>query len=198
LDWLRADARDLPVGVIHRVFVFLSPRIINLILLIVFLVFSAPSYAENPSLSDKQGKLISLINGDYIGMEPMESLSPEDNAEWVHENTLIVRNNQVIIDEVPIFIVGGKKSYSSSDGGFRTYVGKFSNKDNQEFVELRLLQSDYTSAQVGKDPYNEIKLYSVKIAPEEIIFNGVRYKQTTLNHTERERLEQILNHEERK
>ena len=89
------------------------------------------------------------INGEYVSVEPMESLSPDDpETKWFHEGTLVVRNNEAILDKVPLTIRRGKRSYSASDGGFLAYRARFFEKDGHAFVAMRLIESDCVAVQV--------------------------------------------------
>jgi hypothetical protein len=130
-------------------------------------------------------------DGDYAGLEKMPNLSPDDrDAKWFHENTLVVRNDEAILDKVPITIRHGEKSYSASDGGFLTYRARFTKKDGQTVIQMRLFQSDYVMFPAGKhDQYTEIKTYPVKFVSDEIEFDGVRYK---LSKAEPWRLDRLL------
>lgn len=69
-------------------------------------------------------------DGQYVGLEKMPNLTPDDrDAAWFHENTLLIRNDEAILDKVPVTIRHGKKTYSASDGGFLTYRARFAKKD---------------------------------------------------------------------
>jgi len=69
------------------------------------------------------------------------------------KNTLLIRNDEAILDKVPVAVLHGKKTYSASDGGFLTYRAKFTRKDRQNFVSLRLFESDYVMFPADKhDP----------------------------------------------
>ena len=80
--------------------------------LFLLLVFSAqvdPVAAQHQSI---------VKDGDYVGLEKMPNLTPEDHAaSWFHENSLVIRNDEAILDKVPITIRHGKKAYSPADGG---------------------------------------------------------------------------------
>lgn len=130
-------------------------------------------------------------DGDYVGLEKLPNLSPDDPAtKWFHENTLVIRNNEAILDKVPITIRHGKKRYSASDGGFLTYRARFTKKDGQSFLSLRLFESDYVMFPVGKhDQYTEIKTYPVTFVADQIDFDSVRYK---LSKIESWKLDRIL------
>ena len=90
--------------------------------------------ADTPELLAKDGTYAGLEAETYVG---------NPKAKWFHENRLLIRNDDAILDKVPVVVSHGKKGYSASDGGFFTYRGRFSKKDDQIFVALRLCQSDY-------------------------------------------------------
>ena len=93
----------------------------------------------------------------------MPNISPDEPyAKWFHQNTLLVRNNEAIVDMAPVCFKRGKEFYSASDGGFLTYRGKFLQKDGQSFIELRLFESDYVAFRRGTDSYKEIITRTVK------------------------------------
>jgi len=134
----------------------------------------------NPNHVQTAGLTQSSIarDGNYIGIEQMPNLTPDDpDASWSHENTLVVRNDEAILDKVPVVVSHGKKEYSASDGGFLTYRARFVKKDGgQIIVSLRLCMSDYILFPVGKhDQYTEIKSYPVNLSSDEIEFGGVKY-----------------------
>ncbi len=133
------------------------------------------------------------INGEYVALEKMPSVSPDDpDVKWFHENTLFVRNNEAILDMVPVSIRHGEKSYSASDGGSLTYRGRFLQKDGQTFVQLRLFQSDYIVFPAGHDPYKEIKTRGVNLVLGQIDIDGVRYRRKTLDATRSNELLRLL------
>ena len=127
----------------------------------------------------------------------MPNLTPEDpRAAWFHENTLLIRNDEAILDKVPIVIQKGKKGYSSSDGGFTTYRARFSMSDGKSFVAMRMCQSDYLIFPADKhDQYTEIKSYPLKLEAGRIEINGVVYRPAKLKRTELERLLKLLDTE---
>jgi hypothetical protein len=133
------------------------------------------------------------VDGDYVGIQNDPSLSPDEpQIKWFHENTLVIRNNEAILDKNPFTVEHGKKFYSASDGGFTTYRGRFVHLDGKTVVQLRLFQSDYILFPVGKEPYSEIKTYPVKVTSDGIEIDGVKYKRHLLNKTRREELLQLL------
>jgi len=134
-------------------------------------------------------------DGEYVALEPMPNLTPDDRiARWFHENTLLVRNDEAVIDKAPIVMRKNKKEESSADGGFFTYRARFIRKDGQTFVVLRLFQSDYVTFPPGKhDQYTELKTYLVKLFAGKIEFDGVTYTPAVLDKSKSDRLLQFLN-----
>lgn len=133
-------------------------------------------------------------DGTYRGLQPETYVDPEDReARWFHENRLLVRNDEAILDKVTVVFSHGKMGYSASDGGFFTYRARFSRRDGQVLVALRLCQSDYVLFPADKhDQYTEVKTYPVKIVSGRLEFNGVMYKPAALKKIELSRLEQLL------
>jgi len=131
----------------------------------------------------------------------MPNLTPDDgDAIWFYENRLLIRNDEAILDKVPIVIRHGEKVYSASDGGFLTFRAQFRMKDGQSFVALRLFESDYVGFMRNKngkafDPYAELKTYPVKFVSGGIEIEGVRYQQKTLDKIELDRLVRLLSTE---
>ena len=141
-------------------------------------------------------------DGSYVGLEKMPNISPDDpHASWFHENTLVVRNDEAILDEVPVVFHGPKKNYSASDGGFLTFRARFEEKDGEPVIILRMFQSDYVAFPVPVNPqerqdrYKEIKTYPVKLSSDRIEFNGVAYKIAKLQKNELDRLVSLLDAE---
>jgi hypothetical protein len=107
----------------------------TLVLLLVF-------FAKVDAVAAQQQSVVK--DGDYVGLEKMSNLTPEDRAaRWFHENTIVIRNDEAILDKVPTTIRHGKKAYPAADGGFLTYRAEFTRKDEQTVVRLRLFESDY-------------------------------------------------------
>ena len=134
--------------------------------------------------------------GEYVALEKMPNVSPDNpGAKWFHENTLLVRNNEAILDMVPVWVKGGKKFYSASEGGFLTYRARFFRQHGQDFINLRLFQSDYIMIPIGKDPFKEIKTRGVKFLSGEISIDDVRYRRKTLNESKKNELLRLLDKE---
>jgi len=124
-----------------------------------------------------------------MGLEPMPSVNPEIPDElWYHENTIVVKAGELILDENPVGIREGKKSYSASDGGFITYRGRFLTKKGRLYVSLRPFESDYISFPIGPNScqaYSRVDIYPVKVTEKGFWINGVLY---TPNAVELDRL----------
>lgn len=136
-------------------------------------------------------------DGNYVGLERLPNISPDDpHAEWFHENTLVVRNDEAILDKVPIVIHNGEKEYSASDGGFLTFRAKFLKKDADTVIVLRMCQSDYIVWRINpRDRYKEIKTYPIKSSSDQIEFQGVTYKMAEVEKTKLRGLIHLLDTE---
>ena len=121
-----------------------------------------------------------LISGNFVGLEKMASLSPDDPAtRWYHENTLFIRNNEFILDQAPVTIRRGKKTYSASDGGFLVYRGEIFIRDHKTYAAMRLFSSDYVMFRSGPkecEPYSRITMIPISITDGLIRMNGVMYR----------------------
>jgi hypothetical protein len=150
---------------------------------------------QSPAVAGQRETVVK--DGDYVGLEKLPNLSPDDHAaRWFHESTLVIRNDEAILDKVPVIIRYGKKTYSASDGGFLTYRAEFTKKDAQSIVKLRLFESDYAMFPLGKhDQYTEIKTYPVTVVSDEIEFDGVRYKLSKAESWKLDRLLPLLSME---
>ncbi len=123
-------------------------------------------------------------------------ISDEPDALRFHENTLLIRNDEAILDKVPITIRSGKKEYQAAEGGFLTYRAKFLIHDGQTVVEMRLCESMYIIFQVGQhDQYTSIKSSPVKLDSGQIELEGVRYHSTVLSRNKFDRLNNLLSAE---
>lgn len=129
-------------------------------------------------------------DGEYVGLERDPTLSRATGNEWFHENTLMVRNNEAILDKVPLMIRNGTKEYSASDGGFFTYRARFMRRGGQSFVAMRQFRSEYIIFTGDKrKQFTQIETYPVKFISGRIEFDGVTYKPTKL---EKSRLGDLL------
>jgi hypothetical protein len=123
-------------------------------------------------------------DGNYVALEKMPNISPDEpKAAWFHENTLVIRNNEAILDIVPVVFLNGKKEYSASDGAFMTFRGRFVTKDGVTLVILRMCRSDYLAVPLNhpQDRYKELKTYPVKLNAGRVEFAGVSYKIGNVN-----------------
>jgi len=124
------------------------------------------------------------ISGSFMGLAQMDSLSPDDSSTlWYHENTMFIRNNELIYHLDPVTIRNGVKSYSASDGGFMTYRGRIFTWRDGTYIALRLIDSDFIPfpATPQCEPYSRIIVFPIKIANGTLILTGVQYKPTTLS-----------------
>lgn len=167
------------------------------ILRTISILVSTAASTYLPVLDDVRKNIAS--DGEYVGLERMPNLTPEDgDAQWFHENRLLIRNDEAILDKVPIVIRHGEKVYSASDGGgFLTYRAEFRMKDGQSVVVLRLFESDYVLFLRDKngnavDPYSDLKTYPVKFVSGQIEIEGVQYRRQALDKIELDRLAQML------
>jgi hypothetical protein len=174
--------------------------IVKNVLGVIVLLLSMVVASDLRTANAEKGTIAS--DGEYTGLESMPNLTPEDpDASWFHENRLVIRNDEAILDKVPISIRHRKKVYSASDGGFLTYRAKVIIKDGQTFIELRLFQSDYIAFPKdlnGKDrydPYAQIRTDPIKLASGRIEFDGVTYKPAVLDKIELDRLVHLLSTE---
>jgi hypothetical protein len=120
-----------------------------------------------------------IADENYVGLEPMQSESPHlPDALWYHENTIVLRNGELILDKDPIWIQNGNKGHSAADGGFVVYRGRFLSKNGRLYVALRPFASDYISFPVGPgacEPYSNIDIFPVKVTENGFWINGVFY-----------------------
>jgi hypothetical protein len=167
----------------------------NFAIALVLLMLGSLSFAQSDvDAANKRILSAPLVDGDYVGLEKIENY--ESHVKWFHENTLLIRNGEVILDKLPLTIKHGKKSYSASDGGFLTYRGRFFKKDGQTFISLRLFQSDYVAFPVnGCEPYSKIKVSPIKLSGNAIEIEGVLYKLTTVPEERRKGLLETLHNE---
>jgi len=135
----------------------------------------------------------------YIGLEPMPSVNPEIPDElWYHENTIVVKAGELILDKNPVGIREGKKSYSASDGGFITYRGRFLTKKRRLYVSLRPFMSDYIAFPIGPnscEAYSRVDIYPVKLTEKGFWINGVLYTSSVVEAGQRKALEDQLKSE---
>jgi hypothetical protein len=94
-----------------------------------------------------------INNIECVGLESMESITPEDkNIKWFHENHLVIKNGLVSLSKSPICIKNGQKWYSASDGGFYIYSGKLKKERKEYYIEIKLKQADYVARRIRFNP----------------------------------------------
>jgi hypothetical protein len=98
----------------------------NLASAIAVLVFAVPHGVSAQSIpakpSTQTASTSGMPDGEFVGLQTLKGMG-EPNARWFHENTLVVRGTEVILDMNPVVFHNGKEAYSASDGGFLTYRG---------------------------------------------------------------------------
>jgi len=135
-----------------------------------------------------------VLNGEFVGMEEMKGYEP--GKKWFHENSLLIKNDEAVLDKVPVEIVKGKKEYSASDGGFITYRGRFFRRDGKLFISLRPILSDYIIFPTGGcEPYSKITTFSVDVSVRGVEIDGVLYHVATLPKDTRYNLSRMLRNE---
>ena len=165
---------------------------------ILFLGLAWPAFAQAPSTA----KLIPaspVADGVYMGLEPMPSDSPDrPDALWYHENTILVRNGNFVLDENPIILQDRKKGHSASDGGFITFRGRFLSKNGRFYISRRPFMSDYVFFDTGPtacEAYSKVDIYPTKLTEQGFWINGVFYKANTVEPRRLNELEGMLKSE---
>jgi hypothetical protein len=173
-------------------------KIVSLTLVLLLGALQSSFGQNHPAAAQENLSTVSALpNGNYMGLQKMESPTPEDKkTKWFYENTLLIRNGEAILDMVPIRVKQGKKEYSASDGGFMTYRGRFFQKGSQLFVSLRLFKSEYIGFPVGGcEPYSRIYISPVKLVTDKIEIQGVLFESRQLDKEVIERLQLELSKE---
>lgn len=141
-----------------------------------------------PNVTDK------VLTGEFVGMEEIKDYEP--GKKWFHENSLLSKDNEAVLDKVPVEIVKSRKQYSASDGGFITYRARFSRRDGKLFVTLRPFDSDYIIFPTGGcEPYSKVTTFPVEMGPRGIEIDGVLYHATKFSKEKREQLSNRLQNE---
>jgi hypothetical protein len=165
---------------------------------ILFLTLALPVFAQAPSTA-KLTAASPVADGVYMGLEPMPSDSPDrPDALWYHENTILVRNGNFILDENPIILQDGKKGRSASDGGFITYRGRFLSKNGRLYASRRPFMSDYVFFNTGPtacEAYSQVDIYPIKVTEQGFWISGVLYKATSVDARRLKELAETLNAE---
>jgi hypothetical protein len=108
-------------------------------ILVLIILFCAGVCGQSLAKNDVRERIAS--NGNYVGLKEETYVDPEEpDAKWFHENTLLVRNDEAILDEVPVVINHGKKGYSASDGRFEFNGVKYAPAKVNKLALKRLLK----------------------------------------------------------
>lgn len=135
-----------------------------------------------------------VLSGEFVGMEEIKDYEP--GKKWFHEDSLLIKDNETVLDKVPLKIVKGRKQYSASDGGFITYRGRFFRRDSQLFISLRPFDSDYIIFPTGGcEPYSRVTSFPVEVKSNGIEIDGVLYRSTKFSKEKREQLSNRLQNE---
>jgi hypothetical protein len=91
---------------------------------LIWILFGLYLFGQTTPPSPKlQDTIEKALNGEFMGMEEIKDYEP--GKKWFHENSLLIKNGEAVLDKTPVVIVKNKKIYSESDGGFITYRGRF-------------------------------------------------------------------------
>jgi hypothetical protein len=185
-----------PLFLLGRVYIVPMNRIRALSFFL--LTVTLPSLAHVRS-SDQLTPALPVADGVYMGLEPMASMNPHaPDALWFHENSILVRNGDFILDQLPIQIQGGERTQSASDGGFITYRGRFLSKNGRFYASRRPFMSDYVFFNTGPtacEAYSQIDIYPIKVTGQGFWLNGVLYKPTSVEARRFKELETTLKSE---
>lgn len=151
-------------------------KIIITILLIVLTSFRLFSQVES---------------GSYKGLERMCWTNNKGKVhcydaprKWFYENSLFIDKDTFFIYKVPVEVVGNKKIYSASDGGFYYYYGTIKQTDTGSILNLVMHNCDYCGREMKTDsitgfnyPVSKIENYKLtKITKGIKIGNVIYYK----------------------
>ena len=149
----------------------------------IFLTVSTLSFSQTTKQKTYVGYEPIMWNKDKDGNETNTD-SENPKQKWFHKNILLIKNDSVFLDRIPVSKIGKKTLYSSSDGGFYYYKGIIIKDHNQTKIELTEIGCDYCPVEVSINK-NEIipkrKLYG-KITEEGIDINNV--KLTEIEYSE--------------
>lgn len=107
----------------------------------------------------------------------------EPKRKWFHKNVLQIKNDSVFLNQSPVSILNSKLSFSTSDGDFYYYKGKFSNENSLIKISLNESSCDYCPelVQIQKDgTYIRVKREKYlegKLIKNGFILNGLIYKK---------------------
>jgi hypothetical protein len=119
------------------------------------------------------------LDGYFLGMEEIKKYEPGE--KWFHEDRLLIRDGQAVLDKVPLRLLKGGKQYSHSDGGFITYRGRFFLRDQKLFISLRPFESMYIVFLRTCEPYSKVTVFPVQTTSGNLEFEGVLYHPATFS-----------------
>jgi hypothetical protein len=138
----------------------------NKLIIFSILLCSIESFSQN-------------VKNYYVGLE-RNGISYE-NEKIFHKNHLLILNDSIYLYKEPIIITNNDTIFSASDGAFYYFRGKLIEKENQLFVELKLMNCDYCILE-SIDDLNKIYSYKTDYLLndsklyDKIIFNNVEYR----------------------
>jgi hypothetical protein len=106
-----------------------NPKIVELkyTIALFFLVDSFFAFGQKLPTGEYKGLEIITVNPDktayWPGIYNFGNKPDSLEEKWYHEVSILVRDSSVTIEEKPITIKNGLKSYSDSTGGFYSYQG---------------------------------------------------------------------------
>lgn len=103
-------------------------------------------------------------------------------GKWYYENSLFIDKDTFFIYKVPVQVVGKKKIYSASDGGFYYWYGTLKQTDTGSVLNLIMNNCDYCGREEKTDsttgfnyPVSKIKNYKFTTIPKGIKIGDVIY-----------------------
>ena len=145
---------------------------------LVLLLISTLSFSQKTKEKAFVGYEPIMWNKDKDGNETNTD-SENPKQKWFHKNILIIKNDSVFLDRIPVSKIGKKILYSSSDGGFYYYRGIVKTENGQKIIELTEISCDYCPELVSENPKEVIqkrKLFG-KITEEGIEINNVKINE---------------------
>ena len=144
----------------------------------IFLTVSTLSFSQTKKEKNYVGYEPIMWNKDKDGNETNTDFE-NPKQKWFHKNILIIKNDSVFLDRIPVSKIGKKILYSSSDGGFYYYRGIVKTENGQKIIELTEISCDYCPELVSENPKEVIqkrKLFG-KITEEGIEINNVKINE---------------------
>ena len=102
--------------------------------------------------------------------------------KWYYENSLFIDKDTFFIYKVPVQVVGKKKIYSASDGGFFYWYGTLKQTDTSSILSLTMNNCDYCGREMKIDsttgfnyPVSKIENFKLTTIPKGIKIGNVIY-----------------------